>query len=140
MDKMQELKLQASNDTLYIVLDTIEAILNENGCPDSVKTEILIAAEEIYVNIAQYAYGGEAGEAVVQIEISQDPKVCRLVFKDKGIPYDPLEKKDPDTSLSAEEREIGGLGIYMVKQSMDKVEYRYEDGSNILLLEKRLSQ
>lgn len=140
MDKMHELKLQTSNDTLYTVLDTVEALLKENGCPNSVKAEILIAAEEIYVNIAHYAYGGEAGEAVVQMEISQDPKVCRIVFRDKGIPYNPLEKKDPDISLSAEERAIGGLGIYMVKQSMDKVEYRYEDGSNVLLLEKRLNQ
>lgn len=138
MNKMQDLQLNASNDTLYTVLDAIEAHLDKNGCPDSVKTEILIAAEEIYVNIAHYAYGGEQGEAIVQMEVSQDPKVCRMVFRDKGIPYNPLEKEDPDISLSAEERDIGGLGIYMVKQYMDRVEYRYEDGSNILLIEKRL--
>ena len=140
MDKIQTLKLQASNDTLYTVLNAIETHLDENGCPDSIKTEILIAAEEIYINIAHYAYGGKAGEAVVQMEVIQKPKVYRIVFRDKGVPYNPLEKKDPDISLSAEERDIGGLGIYMVKQSMDKIEYHYEDGSNILILEKRLDQ
>lgn len=140
MDKMQDIKLKASNDTLYTVLDAIEAHLDKNGCPDPVKTQILIAAEEIYVNIAQYAYGGEEGEAIVQMEVSQDPKVCRMVFRDKGIPYNPLEKEDPDITLSAEERDIGGLGIYMVKQYMDRVEYQYENGFNILLIEKKLDQ
>ena len=67
-----------------------------------------------------------------------NPKSCRIVFRDRGVPYNPLEKTDPDITLSAEEREIGGLGIYMVKQSMDKVEYRYEDGCNILTIEKNI--
>jgi len=138
MDRMEDLNLQASNDTLYTVLDAIEAHLAKNGCPDAVKTEVLIAVEEIYVNIANYAYGGQKGEATVQMDVSQDPKLCRVVFKDKGIPYNPLEKKDPDISLSAEEREVGGLGIYMVKQYMDKVEYQYKDGYNILVIEKKL--
>lgn len=138
MDRMEDLKLQASSDTLYTVLDAIESHLEKNGCPDSVKTEVLIAVEEIYVNIANYAYGGKAGEATVQMEVTQNPKLCRVVFRDRGIPYNPLEKKDPDISLSAEEREIGGLGIFMVKQCMDKVEYEYRDGCNILTIEKNL--
>lgn len=140
MDKMRDLKLNASKDTLYTVLDVIEAHLDKNGCPDSVKLELLIAVEEIYMNIANYAYGGEAGEVTVQMEISQDPKVCQVIFKDKGIPYDPLKREDPDISLSPQERGIGGLGIYMVKQLMDRVEYRYEDETNILLLERRMDQ
>ena len=135
---MEDLKLQANDKTLYTVLDTIEKHLDENDCPADVKAEILIAAEEIYVNIAHYAYGGHEGEAVVQMEVCQDPKCCRVVFRDKGVPYNPLEKEDPDTSLSAMDREIGGLGIFMVKQSMDKVEYWYEDGCNMLMIEKNL--
>ncbi len=138
MDKMQELDVQASDETLHTVLDAIEAYLIKNKCPDDVRTMILICAEEIYVNIAHYAYGGQSGRAVVQMEVVQDPKVCRVIFKDSGIPYNPLEKEDPDITLSAEEREIGGLGIYMVKQSMDKVEYEYKDGCNILTIEKRI--
>ena len=137
---MENLKLQANDDTLYTVLDAIEAHLDENECPNDVKTRILIAVEEIYVNIAHYAYGGNEGEAQVQMDVSQDPRCCQVVFRDKGIPYNPLEKEDPDISLSAGEREIGGLGIYMVKQYMDKVEYRYEEGYNILTIEKRLDK
>ncbi len=137
---MENLKLQANDDTLYTVLDAIEAHLDENDCPNDVKTRILIAVEEIYVNIAHYAYGGNEGEAQVQMDVSQDPRYCQVVFRDKGIPYNPLEKEDPDISLSAGEREIGGLGIYMVKQYMDKVEYRYEEGYNILTIEKRLDK
>lgn len=133
---MEYLELQANDDTLYTVLGAIEAHLDENECPDNVKTKILIAVEEIYVNIAHYAYGGKEGEALVQMDVFKDPRRCQVVFKDKGIPYNPLDKKDPELSLSAEEREIGGLGIYMVKQYMDKVEYRYEDGYNILTIEK----
>ena len=133
---MEYLELQANDDTLYTVLDAIEAHLDENECPDNVKTKILIAVEEIYVNIAHYAYGGKEGEALVQMDVLKDPRRCQVVFKDKGIPYNPLDKKDPELSLSAEEREIGGLGIYMVKQYMDKVEYRSEDGYNILTIEK----
>uniref|UniRef100_UPI004055AEED ATP-binding protein n=1 Tax=Agathobacter sp. TaxID=2021311 RepID=UPI004055AEED len=137
-DKMQDLRLQASTDTLYTVLDSIEAHLDKNGCPEDIKTEVLIAVEEIYVNIANYAYNGNAGEAVVQMEVRQNPKLCRVVLKDRGIPYNPLGQEEPDISLSAEEREVGGLGIFMVKQFMDKVEYRYENGYNILMLEKNL--
>lgn len=138
MDRMQDITLQASDDTLYTVLDAIEAHLCKNGCPDSVKTEVLISVEEIYVNIAHYAYGGKEGEATVQMEVTQNPRICRVVFRDRGIPYNPLEKEDPDISLSAGEREIGGLGIFMVKQCMDKITYRYEDGCNILTIEKYL--
>lgn len=134
--KMQDLTLQASDDTLYKVLDVIEGYLNQGGCKEEIRTEILISVEEIYVNIAHYAYGGEAGEVVVQMEIVEESGVCRIVFRDRGVPYNPLEKEDPDISLSTEERKIGGLGIYMVKQYMDRVLYRYEDGWNVLTMEK----
>lgn len=135
---MQELKLQASDETLYTVLGEIEKLLDDNHCPETLKMVMLMAVEEIFVNIAHYAYGGKPGEAIIGLDVIPNPKSCRVVFRDKGIPYNPLEKTDPDITLSAEEREIGGLGIYMVKQSMDKVEYRYEDGCNVLTIEKSL--
>lgn len=133
---MEELKLQASDATLQDVLGTIENHLLERGCDGMLITQILMAAEEIYVNIAHYAYGGESGDVVVQMEIMQDTKNCRITFRDHGIAYNPLEKEDPDVTLSAEERPIGGLGIYLVKQAMDRVEYEYKDGYNILTIEK----
>lgn len=135
---MKEIKLQASDETLYTVLGEMERLLDENNCPEVLKSIMLVAVEEIFVNIAHYAYGGKSGEAIINLDIKQDPKCCRVEFRDRGIPYNPLEKEDPDITLSAEEREIGGLGIYMVKQSMDKVEYRYEDGCNILTIEKHI--
>ncbi len=133
-----ELRLQASDDTLYTVLDAIEQQLDENNCPEVIKSIMLVAVEEIFVNIAHYAYGGKSGEAVINLDIEQNPKCCRVTFQDRGVPYNPLAKADPDITLSAEERQIGGLGIYMVKQSMDHVEYRYEDGCNILTIEKKI--
>ena len=135
---MHEMKLMASDETLYTVIGEIEKLLDENQCPETLKMIMLVAVEEIFVNIAHYAYGGNPGEAVIGLDVIPNPKSCRIVFRDKGIPYNPLEKTDPDITLSAEEREIGGLGIYMVKQSMDKVEYRYEDGCNILTIEKSI--
>lgn len=137
---MHELKLQASDETLYTVLGEIENLLDENKCPETLKMIMLVAVEEIFVNIAHYAYGGKDGEAVIGLDVIPNPKSCRVVFRDKGVPYNPLEKEDPDITLSAEERQIGGLGIYMVKQSMDKVEYRYEDGYNILTIEKCIAE
>ncbi|MBO5246741.1 MAG: ATP-binding protein [Eubacterium sp.] len=135
---MQEIKLQASDETLYTVLDTLERELDKNQCPEILKSVMLIAVEEVFVNIAHYAYGGNEGEAIINLDVIPNPKSCTITFRDKGIPYNPLEKDDPDITLSAEERQIGGLGIYMVKQSMDRVEYKYEDGCNVLTIEKRL--
>ena len=135
---MKELLLAASDETLYTVLDAIKDELKKNGCPGDVQTQILISAEEIYVNIAHYAYGGEAGEAKVQIDVGGDPKTCKVVFYDRGMQYNPLEKEDPDTTLSADERQIGGLGVFMVKTMMDKVDYKYTDGQNIFTMIKKL--
>ena len=100
--------------------------------------QIAVAVEEIFVNICKYAYHPDKGRAVVRVEVVDDPVQVKITFVDHGKPYDPLLKDDPDVTLSAEEREIGGLGIFMVKQSMDAVEYEYKDGSNILTLVKNL--
>ena len=136
---MHEIKLMASDETLYTVLGEIVKLLDENQCPETLKMIMLVAFYYIFVNIAHYAYGGKPGEAAIGLDVIPNPKSCRIVFRDRGVPYNPLEKTDADITLSAEEREIGGLGIYMVKQSMDKVEYRYEDGCNILTIEKNIA-
>ena len=136
MTKYRELCLEACDDTLHVVLHELEEYLNTVSCSNDCKMELLIATEEIFINIAHYAYGGEIGKAYIKIEIKDNPKSICITFKDQGTPYNPLEKEDPDITLSAEERAIGGLGIYMVKQSMDHVEYDYQDGYNILRIEK----
>ena len=96
--------------------------------------KISVAVEEIFVNIAHYAYGDSVGNAEIDIDVDNDKKSIVVLFKDCGTPYNPLEHEDPDISLSAEEREIGGLGIYIVKKSMDEVSYQYKDGKNILTI------
>ena len=123
---MENLKLQANDDTLYTVLDAIEAHLDENDCPNDVKTRILIAVEEIYVNIAHYAYGGNEGEAQVQMDVSQDPRCCQVVFRDKGIPYNPLEK-GPVWSL-VQSGDVTGyvFNEYLDFQEISKEEYPFE--------------
>ena len=98
--------------------------------------QIDIAAEEIFVNIAHYAYTPGTGEATICVELYQDPSAIEITFIDQGVPYDPLAKPDPDVTLSAKERKIGGLGIFMVKKSMDEVRYEYLDGCNVLTIKK----
>ena len=99
--------------------------------------QVDVAVEEIFVNIAHYAYAPGTGAATVQAEASAETKTLTVTFIDSGVPYNPLEKPDPDVTLSAEDRQIGGLGIYMVKKSMDDMRYEYRDGRNVLTLEKR---
>ncbi|MCR5676278.1 MAG: ATP-binding protein [Lachnospiraceae bacterium] len=134
---MRELRNVAKLDNLDEVIAFVEEQLEEHDCPPKLVIQINIAVEEIYVNIAHYAYTPEIGEAVVQTEFSEDPSGITITFIDSGKPFDPLAKPDPDVTLPAEERQIGGLGIYMVKKSMDDVQYERKDGKNILTITKR---
>ena len=137
---MKELELEAKVDNLQQVLECIDGELEKAGCPVTVQIQIDIAVEEVFVNIASYAYAPGTGKARVGIEISPDNQKAKIVLIDQGIPFDPLAKPDPDVTLSAEERQIGGLGIYMVKKTMDDVGYEYKDGSNILTITKILTE
>ncbi|MGI6265350.1 MAG: anti-sigma factor antagonist, partial [Acutalibacteraceae bacterium] len=131
-----ELEIEAENDNLPQVLDFIEEHLDEIGCPAKIKMQIAVAAEEIFVNIANYAYDPGRGKATVRVEVSDRPVTVTITFIDNGKPFDPTKKADPDVSLSAQERDIGGLGIFMTKKMMDDVRYEYADGRNILTLKK----
>jgi len=137
---MKQMTITATIDNLDQVLDFINAALEEMLCPPRTQIQIDIAVEEIFVNIANYAYQDHEGEASIIFEVQKEEPVSVLItFIDSGIPYDPLKKADPDITLSAEEREIGGLGIYMVKKSMDNVSYQYRNGQNVLTIEKHLT-
>jgi sigma-B regulation protein RsbU (phosphoserine phosphatase) len=134
--QFDELKIPAEVKNLEQVLQFISAPLHEKGAPKALITQIEVAAEEVFVNISKYAYKDKIGD--VKILLSTDDGLT-LVFSDTGDPpFNPLEKDDPDVSLSVEERAIGGLGIFMTKKIMDEVGYRYEDGQNILTLKKQL--
>ncbi|MBR3144380.1 MAG: anti-sigma factor antagonist [Clostridia bacterium] len=133
-----ELQVEAEKGNLPTVLSFIEEHLEENGCSPKDRMQIAIAAEEIFVNIANYAYAPKSGKATVRVEVSKDPIRVIITFMDNGKPFDPTKKSDPDITLSADERDIGGLGIFMTKKMMDNVVYEYKDGKNILTIEKIL--
>ena len=133
-----ELEVEAIPENLRIVQDFVDSRMEGVDCTMKAKMQIEIAVEEIFINIASYAYQPDRGNAVVRVEVSDQPVIVTITFIDHGIPYDPLEKNDPDITLTAEQREVGGLGIFMTKQSMDEITYQYKDGSNILTLKKNL--
>jgi len=131
---MEQITVPAITDRLDEVFNFIESAMRNAGMDDRQQNNIKIAVEEIFVNIVSYAF--PTGEGEVSVSVTAVSDKLSIEFCDSGTPYDPLAKADPDISLSADEREIGGLGIYMVKKMMDDVCYRYEDGKNILIIEK----
>lgn len=135
---MKELEIEAKRENLSQVQEFVDEQLQEVGCPMKIQISIDIAVEELFVNIASYAYSSEIGIAVVQVSVHESPLSVEITFIDNGIQYDPLAKADPDITLSAEKRKIGGLGIFMVKKSMDNMVYEYKDGKNILTIKKNL--
>jgi len=135
-DSMKKITVEANTDQLPEVLAFIDGALEAADCPMKTQMQIDIAVEEIFVNIAHYAYAPGSGSAVIGIDVKNGK--AKITFSDSGIPYDPLAKKDPDVTLSADEREIGGLGIFMVKKTMDDLRYAYRDGQNHLTMIKTL--
>ena len=136
----RELTLEATVANTETVTAFVEDFLNEIGCSMRVITQINVAVDELFSNIANYAYKPKTGQATVSLAMSGDGKTLTVTFTDSGVPYNPLAKKDPDVTLSADERQIGGLGIYMVKKTMDDVTYEFKDGKNILSIKKKVKE
>jgi anti-sigma regulatory factor (Ser/Thr protein kinase) len=137
---MKEMEIDAILENFEAVQAFVDEELERLECPMATQIQIDIAVEEVFVNIAHYAYNPEVGKATIRVEIIDDPLSIVMTFMDNGIPYDPLAKEDPDVTLPAEERKIGGLGVYMVKESMDDVKYEYRNGQNILTLRKSITE
>lgn len=135
---MKEITLAATVENIEVVTDFVNEQLEAMECPMKAQMLIGIAIDELFGNIAHYAYAPDVGEATVRVEVTENPLSVVITFIDGGVPYDPLATEDPDTTLSAEERDIGGLGIFMVKKSMDEITYRYEGGKNVLSIRKRI--
>ena len=135
---MQELNLEASVANIPAVTDFVNAILEELDCPMKAQMQIDVAIDELFSNIAQYAYAPGTGPATVRIETEQDPPAVILTFIDQGMPFDPLAMEDPDITAPAEKRSIGGLGVFLVKKTMDDMRYERMDGQNILQIKKRI--
>ncbi len=134
-----EIEMEAVPQNLPQLLEWIETRLEEADCPPKTQMQIAVAAEEIFVNIANYAYAPGTGRVTARMDISGEPPRLSITFIDSGVPYDPLSRVDPDLSLPVEQREVGGLGIYMTKKFMDSVSYEYIDGCNVFTMKKYLS-
>lgn len=133
---MKELTIEATPENVDKVIEFIDGMLEEYGCGMKAQMAVDVAVDELFSNIAHYAYNPDTGYATVLVDVVNDPLAVEITFIDNGVPYDPLAKADPDTTLPVEEREIGGLGIFIVKKSMDMVSYEYKDGKNILTIKK----
>lgn len=139
MDKIiNEINVPASLENLDTVVGMIEEGLADASCPIKLVMQITVCVEEVFVNVANYAYDGEVGECSIKLEIEAIDENTKAIISviDSGVPFNPLEKEDPDITLSADERQIGGLGIFMVKKTMDEIFYSYEGGKNTLIMEK----
>ena len=134
MNKTFPAKTEALTDVLGFVEETLESF----DCPMKTQMAICVAIEEVFVNVAHYAYGDGQGDMSLGIGFDEKKRTITFRMTDKGIPFDPLQKPDPDITLSAEEREIGGLGIFITKKTMDAVTYAYENGENVLTMTKKL--
>ena len=135
---MKELTMEALPEHIPAVTDFVNTALNELGCSDRVRMQFAIAIDELFSNIAYYAYQPKTGLVTVQVEVENEPPTVILTFLDGGKPFNPLQQKDPDTTLPAKDRKIGGLGIFIVKNTMDDIRYEYKDGKNILSIRKKL--
>ena len=133
---MAEMTFDATVDQLDEVLAFVADQLEVLDCPPKHRIQIEVAVEEVFVNIVSYAYKPGSGTADITVEAFEKPKDVEITFKDTGVPFNPLAKQDPDISLSADDRQIGGLGIFMVKKTMDGMRYEYRDRQNILTIRK----
>ncbi len=128
--------VEAELSNIPAVTEFVDAQLQKLCCPFKAQTKLDIAIDELFSNIARYAYSGGKGEVKLETAFNEADRTFSITFTDSGIPYNPLQKDDPDTSLAADEREVGGLGIFMVKNMVDDIFYRYKDNKNILTIVK----
>ncbi|MBQ6470124.1 MAG: ATP-binding protein [Lachnospiraceae bacterium] len=134
---MKELTVEAKTENIDIVTELVESQLTELDCSMRSLVQISVAIDELFGNIAHYAYKPGTGDVTVRIDV-EEPRTAVITFIDGGKPYNPLEAEEPDVTLSAEERKVGGLGIFLVKKTMDDMRYEYRDGKNVLQIKKKI--
>ena len=137
-ERMMNRTFPAKAESLSDVLDFVGHMLESFDCSMKIQTAICVAIEEIFINVAYYAYPEGVGDVTLQIGFEEGSRTITFRMADKGLPFDPLKKPDPDITLSAEDREIGGLGILIAKKTMDSITYAYENGENILTMVKKI--
>lgn len=136
--EIKKLVLEAKVENLVAVNEFVDEILQPLNCSMKIQMQLELAVEEIFVNIANYAYGEGTGKAFITGRILENPLRLELVFMDEGTPYNPLVRKDPDLEQKMEDRAIGGLGIYLVKKNVEEITYSYQEGKNVLTLCKNI--
>lgn len=134
-----EITVTAIPESLEEVLEFVNTELMSINCPEMNMNQIDIALDELFGNIVRYGYEGQPGDVAISLEIIQDPLTAIITLRDNGIPFDPLAMPEPNVKLKAMERKPGGLGIIMVKRTMDDLGYEYRDGQNIIWFRKVLS-
>ncbi|MBE5954801.1 MAG: ATP-binding protein [Lachnospiraceae bacterium] len=133
----KEINVRSTMDNLDTVLGFIEGNLEMAECPMKIAMKIAVCVEELYVNVVNYAYDGQEGACRIEFRFEENtPNKAVITIVDQGKPFNPLEKEDPNTTLDAEERDIGGLGIFMVKNIMDTIIYERKEEKNIIIMEK----
>ena len=140
MEIVKEFTVEAKIPNIPAVVSVVDDWLEGLSCPIKAQMQIDVAVDELFSNISRYAYAPEKGEVTIQMEYDEKSGMASVTFIDKGIPFNPLQKEEPDISLPAEERGIGGLGIFLVRKTMDKMEYRHEAGSNMLTIYKKIKE
>ena len=136
---MREITVSASIEQIQSVTDFVNEQLEALGCSNRVRVQVDVAIDELFSNIARYAYAPDKGPATVRVDVEEKPLSVIISFIDHGRPYDPLATEHPDTTaLPAKDRPIGGLGIFIVKKTMDNVSYSYKNGQNILTIRKKI--
>lgn len=134
----RHVQIPAEIESWNLLYEFLQKFIEEVDVDFKIKNEILISAEEIFVNVAKYAYPDSSGDVLINAEFYPQNGVLRLKFKDCGIPFDPTKLRNPDVSLDSRQRKIGGLGIFIVRKMMDDMQYFYEDGFNNLLIAKKI--
>ena len=137
-ERMTSRTFPAKTESLSDVIGFTEETLEGFDCPMKTQMAICVAIEEVFVNVARYAYPESSGDMTLSIAFDEDNGLITFRITDNGVPFDPLAKPDPDITLSAEDREIGGLGIFITKKTMDELSYSRENGENILTMIKKI--
>jgi serine/threonine-protein kinase RsbW len=137
---MHKLILTAKIENLNKVFDFLDAQLSSLAYNMKAKLQLELSIEEAYVNISKYAYKSDKGEVEILTTVDEDPLQITVQLVDSGIPYNPLKTEDPDLCTDTEEKELGGLGIFLIKKNVDNIKYKYHNGKNILTLQKKLDE
>ena len=135
---MKEITVDATLENVGIVTAFVDELLEQYSCPMRAQCQIDVAIDELFSNVARYAYNPDTGPVSVSVEVEQSPLQVVITFADGGVPYDPTSHEDPDVTAGIEERAVGGLGILLVKNTMDEVIYEHKDGKNILRIRKEM--